>query len=77
MPNARPATLSDLDSLLELFEHVPVSRHVTPMEAARAIWARTLAQEQLRRGSDHGKFKKIMDNLCILRLLSGLWVDFQ
>jgi len=45
MPRARPAVSTDLDSLLELFEHALVSRHVTPFEAAREIWASTLAQE--------------------------------
>ena len=45
MPRARLAVSTDLDSLLELFEHAPVSRHVTPIEAARAIWACTLAQD--------------------------------
>jgi len=45
MPHARAAVLTDLESLLNLFEHAPVSRHVTPIEAASKIWTQTLNQE--------------------------------
>ncbi len=45
MPRARSAVLSDLDSLLDLFEHAPVSRRATPIEAARETWKQTLDQD--------------------------------
>jgi len=47
MPLARPAVLTDLDSLLDLFEQAPVSQHVTPIETARKIWMQTLEQDEV------------------------------
>jgi len=45
MPKVRRAVASDLDAMIELFQHAPVSLVVTPIEPAREIWQQTLAQD--------------------------------
>ena len=45
MPKARLAVSSDIEGLIELFEHAPVSPVATPIEVARSIWTETLTRD--------------------------------
>jgi GNAT superfamily N-acetyltransferase len=42
MPTARPATIADLEGLLDLFRVSEVSPAVEPVEQAKKIWRQTL-----------------------------------